>query len=111
MLLSYSIRVLGTSTFLLLWKGALRQPSCSSLRRSPCFACEKTSFLPLRVPDRFSLFSHSSTEALSAGIILHGLGGIGGVIHLHHGSVAHGILGVFEVAAREVDVFDVTHDC
>ena len=32
------------------------------------------------------------------------------MIHLHHGYVAHGILGVLEVAAREVDVFDVTHD-
>ena len=75
-----------------------------------CFACANASFLPLRVPDRFSFFSHSSAEALSAGIVLHGLGGIGGVIHLHHSNVAHGILGVFEVAAREVDVFDVTHD-
>ena len=71
----------------------------------------KTSFPPLRVPDRFSLFSHSSTEAFSAGIILHGLGGVGSVVHLHHGYVAHGILGVLEVAAREVDVFDVTHGC
>lgn len=32
------------------------------------------------------------------------------MVHLHHGYVAHGILGVLEVAAGEVDVFDVTHD-
>ena len=70
---------------------------------------EDTSFLPLGVPNRFRLFSHSSPEALSAGIIFHSLGGICGVIHLHHGHVAHGILGVFEVAAREVNVFDVAH--
>ena len=31
------------------------------------------------------------------------------MIHLSHGLVAHGILRVFEMAARKVYIFDVAH--
>ena len=86
------------------------QASPAVIRAHQCLSSSDTSsafsLLLSRLP-RF--FLHSRRETWRARIGLRRLRGRGNVIHFRHGQLAHGVLGVFWVAAGEKDVLYVTH--
>lgn len=86
------------------------QASPAVIRAHQCLSSSDTSsafsLLLSRLP-RF--FLHSPRETWRARIGLCRLRGRGNVIHFRHGQLAHGVLGVFWVAAGVMDVLYVTH--
>ena len=73
------------------------------------FSSDTSPVFTLLLSRLLRLLLHSPCKACRARIGLGRLGGRGNMIHLGHGQLAHGVLGVFWMAAGEVNVFNVTH--
>ena len=86
-----------------------RQPYYQLHNQVPCRIVKLPSFFPLPILRRPGLLFDSSRKASSALVSFSGLRGCSIVIHLCHCLLAHCVVGVLDMPAREVSDMSVAH--